>query len=80
MSGVAYRLAMSRPDINESEFTETELAIIEMLGGGRCTPSYLSDELDVTQEYVRQRLAELKRLGLVRKVHRGLYELDINDE
>jgi len=62
-------------DIDESEFTDTELDMLEKLEEGRCTPAYLADELGVTQEYVRTRLNELHRLSLVSKVHRGLYEL-----
>jgi Mn-dependent DtxR family transcriptional regulator len=66
---------MERSEIDEDEFTDTELGIMDMLGQGRCTPGYIAEELDVTPEYVRGRLGELKRLGLVEKVHRGLYEL-----
>lgn len=70
-----YALTMQREDIDEEQFTETELGIIDMLEEGRCTPAYIADELDVSQEYVRARLSELQRLGLIEKVHRGLYEL-----
>jgi len=76
-----YELAMDRSDIDESEFTETELGILDMLSEGRCTPAYIAEELDVSQEYVRDRLRDLKRLRLVEQVHRGLYELSAsNDE
>jgi Mn-dependent DtxR family transcriptional regulator len=67
---------MEYEDIDEEEFTETELGILEMLEEGRCTPAYIAEELGKTQEYVRGRLRELKRLGLVNDVHRGLYELE----
>jgi len=70
-----YELAMDRSDIDESEFTETELGILDMLSEGRCTPAYIAEELEVSQEYVRDRLRDLKRLRLVEQVHRGLYEL-----
>lgn len=70
-----YGLAMDREEIDEDQFTDTELGILDMLENGRCTPSYIASELDVTQEYVRNRLKDLERLGLVEKVHRGLYEL-----
>lgn len=72
-------LLMRRSEIDEEEFTETELDILKLLEEGRCTPSYISSQLDVSQEYVRERLGELKRLQLVNKVHRGLYELDEDD-
>jgi Mn-dependent DtxR family transcriptional regulator len=74
-SNALYALRMERSEIDESEFTETELGILDMLAEGRCTPAYIAEELDVSAEYVRGRLGDLKRLGLVEKVHRGLYEL-----
>lgn len=70
-----YALVMDRSEIDESDFTDTELGILDMLEEGRCTPAYIAEELDVSQEYVRDRLRDLKRLGLVEQVHRGLYEL-----
>lgn len=78
--GEPYALVMDRSEIDESEFTDTEIGILDMLEDGRCTPSYLADELEVSQEYVRDRLGDLKRLGLVEKVHRGLYEISEGDE
>lgn len=75
-----YALRMERSEIDEGEFTETELAILDLLEEGRGTPAYIADELDVTQEYVRSRLSDLKRLGLVRQVYRGLYELEEAEE
>ncbi|WP_458185811.1 hypothetical protein [Haladaptatus sp. NG-WS-4] len=51
---------------------------MNLLADGRGTPAYLARELGVTQEWVKTRLRDLVRLGLVRKVHRGLYELGVN--
>ena len=62
-------------DFEEEDFTDAERAILDMLSEGRCTPAFIADELDLSQEYVRERLRELKRLGVVEQVHRGLYEL-----
>lgn len=70
-----FALVMERSEIDEEEFTKTELDILDMLEQGRCTPAYIAEELDKSQEYVRSRLSDLKRLGLVKQVHRGLYEL-----
>ncbi len=70
---------MTLDDIDEEEFTETELGILQMLEEGRCTPAYIAHELDVSQEYVRGRLGDLQRLGLVRSPYRGLYELDTEE-
>lgn len=63
-------------DLDEEEFTETELGILRLLEEGRGTPAYIADELDKSPEYIRNRLKDLSRLGLVKKVYRGLYELD----
>lgn len=71
-----YQLVMERSEIDEDDFTATEIAILDMLEDGRCTPAYLAESIDVSQEYVRGRLSDLTRLGLVKKVHRGLYELN----
>lgn len=70
-----YTLLMKRSEIDDDEFSETELAILDMLAEGRCTPSYIAAEIDKSQPYIRDRLSDLKRLGLVDTVHRGLYEL-----
>lgn len=76
MQDPLYALSMDRGEIDESDFTATELKILDMLEEGRCTPAYIASEIEVTQEYVRERLSELKRLGLVEQVHRGLYQID----
>lgn len=70
-----FALRMDRSEIDESEFSPTELAILDKLGEGRATPAYLAEELDREQPYIRNLLGDLVRLGLVGKVHRGLYEL-----
>lgn len=61
--------------VDSEEFTETERGMLRMLSEGRCTPAYMAEELDVRQEYVRNRLGDLRRLGCVERVHRGLYTL-----
>lgn len=71
---------MEYDDIDENEFTETELGILEMLEEGRCTPKYIAGELDRSPEYIRGRLRELKRLGLVHTLDTGLYELGPGEE
>lgn len=75
----AYQLVMDLEEIDESRFTDTELGILEMLSEGRCTPSYLAEELNKSPEYIRNRLRELDRLGAVETVHRGLYTLSTDD-
>lgn len=61
--------------VDSEEFTETERGMLRMLAEGRCTPAYMAEELDVRQEYVRNRLGDLRRLGRVERVYRGLYAL-----
>ena len=70
-----YQLVMDRSEIDEDEFSDTELAILDKLGEGRGTPGYIAEEIGKSKPYVRDRLKDLTRLGLVQKVHRGLYEL-----
>ncbi len=60
----------------DNQFRPTERGILNLLSRGRATPAYLAQELDVTQECVKNRLRDITRLGLVRRVHRGLYALD----
>lgn len=72
---VYYQLIMDRLEIDEDEFSDTELAILTVLEEGRGTPAYIADQIDKSAPYVRDRLRDLTRLRLITKVHRGLYEL-----
>lgn len=66
--------------IQFAEIGEIDIAaMLELLEEGRCNPAYMADELDKSQEYIRERLRELKRIGLVKKVYRGLYEIGDDD-
>lgn len=49
--------------------------ILTTLDEGRCTRRHLADELDVTGEYIYQRIDVLHKLGFVRIIHDGFYEL-----
>jgi len=61
---------MGRIDLNP-----TDRAILAMLRGGRCTPSYIAENHDYSRQKVTNRLNRLVEHGYVRKVHTGLYEL-----
>lgn len=74
-----YQLVMDRSEIDEDDFSSTELDILEVLEDGRGTPAYIADQIDKSTPYVRDRLRDLTRLGLIRKVYRGLYELAEED-
>lgn len=56
------------------DLNETDKLILAKLTEGRCTPSYLSDELSKRQPYISQRLAGLREEGYIVRIHRGLYE------
>lgn len=49
--------------------------ILDELTGGRNVPSNLADELDVTRQYIQQRLQLLEAADHVENVGRGVYEL-----
>lgn len=78
MDGI-YSLTMDWSEIDRDEFSPTELEILEVLSEGRGTPGYIAEEIGRAPEYVRNRLRDLVRLGLVNRVHRGLYEIDESD-
>lgn len=54
---------------------EIDDKILDELHDGRNVPSNLADELDVTRQYVSQRLALLEAADHVHNVGRGVYEL-----
>lgn len=49
--------------------------ILDLLHEGRITTPYASEETGYSQQYVRDRLNRLLEHDVIRKVHRGLYEL-----
>lgn len=59
------------------ELTDADRAILDMLGQGRCTVGYISDEIDYSRQHIHNRLNVLLAAGYVEKVHdpTGLYEL-----
>ena len=67
---------MASGDVDPDELSDTEKEILRFLAtDGRGTPGYLAEALDYSSEHIRQLLKQLLRLGLVTKVHRGLYEI-----
>lgn len=67
---------MAAGDIDPEELSDTERELLRFLAtDGRGTPGYIASELDFSSEHIRQLLTQLARLGLVTKVHRGLYEI-----
>ncbi|MFP8890774.1 MarR family transcriptional regulator [Natrialbaceae archaeon A-CW2] len=54
---------------------EIDDKILDILGEGRNVPSNIADELDVTRQYVQQRLQLLEAADYVTNIGRGVYEL-----
>lgn len=62
-------------NMGEIDLNQTDRRILDMLSEGRCTPNYIADELDLSRQHITNRLRRLEEHGLIKKVHRGLYEL-----
>lgn len=65
---------MDRNDI-DIELRDIDEDILDLLEDGRQTRQNLARLLDVTGEYVYQRVDLLIKLGVVEKIHDGFYEL-----
>ena len=62
--------------MTELSLNPTDHAILDLLGEGRCTPSYIAQETDYSRGNVQNRLLRLVEHGYVRQLGGGLYELD----
>lgn len=54
---------------------EIDDEILEKLSEGRNIPSNIADDLDVSRQYVQQRLKLLEAADYVENIGRGVYEL-----
>lgn len=54
---------------------DTDEKIIEKLREGRNLPSNIAAEMDVTRQYVSDRMSRLREHGIVRNIGNGVYEL-----
>jgi len=61
--------------MEEDELDELHRAILNELGDGRVTPSYLADQTGESRQLMSSRLRDLVMGGHVEKIHTGLYEL-----
>jgi Mn-dependent DtxR family transcriptional regulator len=75
MSRCAPDRHMMDRDESDVDLRTIDENILDLLTDGRCTRRYLADELGVTGEYVYQRIDLLHKLGFVRIIHDGFYEL-----
>jgi len=70
VDGRARDKEMAHIDLND-----TDRLILDELHDGRNVPANIADELDVSRQYVQQRLRRLREHGYVRNIGRGVYEL-----
>lgn len=54
---------------------DTDEMIISKLREGRNLPSNIAAEIDVTRQYVSERMGRLREHGIVRNIGNGVYEL-----
>lgn len=60
---------------HDVDLRDVDEQLLDTLAEGRCTRQYLAEQLDVTAEYVYQRVDLLDKLGLVEIIHPGFYAL-----
>lgn len=69
-----WKTMVHRDDV-DFELREIDEKILGLLEEGRCTRRYLGEQLGVTGEYVYQRVDLMSKLGIIRVIHDGFYEL-----
>lgn len=74
-----YAAIMADRDDIDFELRDIDEEILDLLEEGRCTRQFLASELDVTGEYIYQRVDLLIKLGVVEKIHDGFYRLADDD-
>lgn len=57
------------------QLNDTDEAILEILDEGRNAPLNIANRLDLTRQYVQQRLRRLEEHGHVQNIGSGVYEL-----
>ena len=57
------------------DLKEIDNQILDLLAEGRNVPSNLADELDVTRQYIQQRLKLLEAADYIQNIGRGVYEV-----
>jgi DNA-binding IclR family transcriptional regulator len=53
----------------------TDLAILDLLEEGRCTPSYIAQETDYSRGNIQNRLLRLAEHEYIEQLGGGLYQL-----
>ena len=62
--------------LDPNDLAPVDEEILNLLHEGRITAPYASEETDYSKQYVRERLRRLVEHNVIRKVHKGLYELN----
>lgn len=57
------------------EHKDVDYQLLNELAEGRNVPANLGDEIDMSRQYVHQRLAVLEGAGEVNNIGRGVYEI-----
>ena len=60
--------------MDDVRLNETDKKILETLREGRNVPANVAEELDLTRQYIQQRLRRLEEHGYVQNIGRGVYE------
>ena len=61
--------------LKPEDLNDTDESLLDVLQGGRVTPTYAAEEMSVSREYASDRLKRLTEHGHITKVAPGLYEL-----
>ena len=61
--------------LTPDDLNGTDEAVLDVLCGGRVTPQYAAERMDVSRTYASERLKRLVEHNHVQKVAPGLYEL-----
>ena len=61
--------------MDKIRLNETDKKVIGELDEGRNVPANIAEQLDLSRQYVQQRLRRLEEHGHVQNIGRGVYEM-----
>ena len=61
--------------MDADDLRPVDVSIIDELRKGRNNAPNLSDDIDYSKQYIRERLSRLKEAGIVIPIGNGIYEL-----
>jgi hypothetical protein len=74
MAAANYAAMVQREDV-DFELRDIDERILDMLEDGRCTRQHLATELQVSGDYIYQRVDLMSKLGIIDIIHDGFYQL-----